>query len=207
VAVGDGLGRFNEFYRAEINFLSPFGPWECAAYPDPICFASSTGRRRFCIKESDFSSKGSVRITLTETEEHHFRITTNYPLTCDSASVNAFLGDRPQQSKPDRDTFSFSDTEGDEVILTLKKDGAVGHIGEEATFRLRGPRGSASLDEFRTGKLPLEITANIPTSGDYEIVVNQKGITDDLRYRGGYIITLDTSLGDVDEIVPSRDVE
>lgn len=86
--------------------------------------------------------------------------------------MNSFLGDRPQQSRPDRDTFSFRDTEGDEVTLTLEEDGSVGHTGEQANFRFRGPIGSASLDELRTGELPLEITATIPESREYEIVVD-----------------------------------
>lgn len=202
-----GPGRFNSFYHAEINIFPPWGPWRCTVHPDPICFASSTGSVNFCVGQSDFDKKGSVDITIKEGNEQHFRVTSNYSDKCDSASTNAFLGDRPQQFKPDKDTFSFSATEGDEITLTLGEDGSVGHIGEQANFRLRGPVGSASLDEFGTGELPLEITATIPESGEYEIVIDQKNIPDDLRFRGGYKITLDTSLGDVDEIVPSQDVE
>jgi hypothetical protein len=201
-----GPGRFNGFYSAEINFFPPFGKWICSVYPDPICFASSTGHVNFCVTQSVFDTKGSVEITIKETNEQHFSVKSNYSDKCDSASTNAFLGDRPQQSKSDKDTFSFSDTEGDEVTLKLEEDGSVGHIGQEATFKLRGPAGT-SLNELKTGELPLEIMATIPKSGDYEIEVDQKGIPDNTRYRGGYIITLDSSLNDVNEIDPSQDVE
>jgi len=207
VAIGDGLGRYNVFYSAENNLFPPFGTWRCFVHPDPICFALSTGRGTFCLEER--SPQENVRITLKETSGEHFQFASdNYPSgKCGILSVNSFLGDRPQQHKPDKDTFSFADTEGDEVTLRLEEDGSVGHIGEEAGFRFRGPIGSASLNEFRTGELPLEITTTIPESGEYEIVIDQKNILNDLRYRGGYVITLDTSLDDVDEIVPSRDVE
>jgi hypothetical protein len=202
------LGRFNQFYAAEINFFSPFGPWSCAFFTDPFCIGKA-GSGNFCLVQR--GSDQSVLITLKETidpfsGDPHFTFSSNFPKTCNSSSTNAFLGDRPQQLKPDKDTFSFSDTEGDEVTLRLEEDGSVGHIGKEATFRLRGPAGT-SLDEVKTGELPLEITATIPKSGDYEIVVDQKGITDNTRYRGGYVITLDSSQSDVNEIDPSQDVE
>ena len=49
VAIGDGLGRYNVFYSAENNLFPPFGTWRCFVYPDPICFASSTGKGTFCL--------------------------------------------------------------------------------------------------------------------------------------------------------------
>jgi len=199
---------FELFYSAEINFFSPYGEWRCDVYALPICIGVA-GRKTFQIHRHPVPEK-QVDLTIVKCDtcfDDSYAIVVQTDQTCCGISTSAFLGDRPKEFKPDIDTFKFEATDGDEIMLILEEDGAVGHIGEEATFRFRGPIGSASVDELRTGKLPLEITATIPKSGDYEIVISQKGISDDLRYRGGYIVTLDSSLGDVEEIVPSQDVE
>lgn len=206
-----GLMAF-EFYSAEDNELSPYGDWVCSVYTAasfPLCVFAAA-EVIFCLTDEE-PPDDKVNITVEQGESFDgsfFTITTNFPQgRCFFRTTNSFLGDRPQQFKPDRDTFSFKDTEGDEVTLRLEEDGSVGHTGAEARLRLRGPIGSASVDEFRRGVLPLEIKAMIPMTGKYEIVVDQKSIPDDLRYRGGYKITLDSSLSDVEEIDPGRDVE
>ena len=204
----DAPSDFKLFYSAEINFFSPYGEWRCDVYALPICIGVA-GRKTFQIHRHPVPER-QVDLTIVKCDtcfDDSYAIQVETDQTCCGISTSAFLGDRPQQSRPDRDTFSFEDTGGDEVTLTLEEDGSVGHIGEQANFKLRGPIGSASLDEFRTGELPLEITATIPESGEYEIVVDQKNIPDDLSYRGGFIITLISSLDDVGEIVPSKDVE
>ena len=204
----DAPSDFTVFYAAEINFFSPYGEWRCDVYALPICFGVA-GRKVFTIHRHPVPEK-QVDLTIVNCDgcfEDKYAIEVATDQTCCPVSTSAFLGDRPQQFKPDKDTFRFQGTEGDEITLSLEEDGSVGHIGEQANFKLRGPVGSASLDEFRTGELPLEIAATIPESGEYEIVVDQKNIPDDLRYRGGYVITLDQSLDDVKEIVPTQDVE
>ena len=198
---------FELFYSAEINSFSPYGEWRCDVYALPICVGVA-GRKVFNIYRHPVPDT-RVDLTIVPCDtcfNDKYAIKVNTDHTCCGVSANAFLGDRPQHSKPDKDTFSFSDTEGDEVTLKLEEDGSVGHIGQEATLRLRGPAGT-SINEVKTGELPLEITATIPNSGDYEIIVDQKSIPDNTRYRGGYIITLDSSLNDVNEIDPGKDVE
>jgi hypothetical protein len=198
---------FKLFYSAEINFFSPYGEWRCDVYGFPGCTSGVAGAKVFTIPRHPVPEK-QVDLTIVKCDGcSGYVIKVETDQTCCPVSTSAFLGDRPQQTKPDRDTFSFAGAEGDEITLRLEEDGSVGHIGEQANFKLRGPVGSVSLDEFRTGELPLEITATIPESGEYEIVVDQKDISDDLSYRGGYVITLDQSLDDVKEIVPSQDVE
>jgi hypothetical protein len=200
---------FTLFYAAEINFFDPYaGEWRCDVYKLPICFGVA-GRKTFRISRHPVPVT-QVDLTIVECDgcfDDKYAIELSFAQTCCELSTSAFLGDRPRQFKPDKDTFKFQGTEGDEITLSLEEDGSVGHIGEQANFKLRGPIGSASLNEFRTGELSLEIAATIPESGEYEIVVDQKNIPDDLRYRGGYVITLDQSLDDVKEIVPSQDVE
>ena len=199
---------FELFYSAEINFFSPYGEWSCAVYALPICFGVAGGKifqiHRHPVPDS------RVDLTIVECDgcfNVSYRILVETEHTCCGISTSAFLGDRPEQKKPDKDTFSFEATEHDEILLSLVEDGAVGHIGEEANFKFRGPIGSATINEISSGTLPLDIEIEIPETGVYEIEVDQKGIPIDISYRGGYIIELTSSLNDVDEIVPSRDVE
>lgn len=199
---------FKLFYSAEINSLSPYGEWTCKLYATFVCIGVA-GSKTFTIHRHPVPER-QVDLTIAKCDgcfDDGYTIEVATDQTCCPVSTSAFLGDRPQQFKPDKDTFKFEGTEGDEITLTLEEDGSVGHIGEQANFKFRGPIGSASLNEFRTGELPLEIAATIPESGEYEIVVDQNKIPVDLRYRGGYVITLDQPLADVKEIVPSLDVE
>lgn len=199
---------FELFYSAEINSFSPYGEWTCKLYATFTCIGVA-GSKTFQIHRHPVPER-KVDLTISECEtcvERFYIIDVETDQTCCGISTNAFLGDRPEQKKPDKDTFSFEAIEGDEILLSLVQDGAVGHTGEEANFKVRGPTGSDTIKEISTGILPLDIEIVIPETGVYEIDVDQKGIPVEISYRGGYIIELTSSLNDVDKIVPSRDVE
>ncbi len=88
--------------------------------------------------------------------------------------------------------------------ITLEENPETGHIGEEATLKLRD--GNSNI-EVKSGMLPLEITAELDTDKEYELVVDQHGIPENLRFRGNYFLSVEPDVGEIEEIRPSFDVE
>lgn len=125
-----------------------------------------------------------------------------------AALAAAALGDDFKIAKPDRDTFSFDATEGDEITLRLEENLSTGHLGSQATLRLEGGP-LRKGDEVVTGDVPFEMSVTIPATGRYEIMVEQtkeKGISPEEMFRGNYFLLLKSFLGDF-ELIPGNDVE
>lgn len=190
------------FYSAEVNFLSPYGKWSCnICQPDEIGPTSCSGP---IIAKTDFHLKkddDEVNITLT-----HDSIKADLEES-DTTTATAALGDDNKRPRRDRDTFTFhfGPNPGDGAVrVTLEENPETGHIGEEATLILRS--GNSNI-ETQSGILPLEITTVLPTDGEYELVVQQHGIPEDLRFRGNYFLSVESESGAVGEIRPDFDVE
>lgn len=183
-----------KFYTAEVNFLSPYGKWSCRILQDLTTVIAETN---FNLKKDD----DEVNITMTETTIHSDLEDGN------TITATANLGDDNKRPRRDRDTFTFNfgPNPGDGAVrVTLEENPETGHIGEQATLILRS--GNSNI-ELTSGMLPLEITTELDTDKEYELVVEQHGIPEDLRFRGRYFLTLESDAGQIEEIRPSFDVE
>ncbi len=185
------------FYTAEVTTFSPYGIWNCTTQtPDLLNLIAAF---RFKLTKDD------KNIDLIITSDS---ITANVPSDpMPSFTATANLGDDNKRPKRDRDTFSFNfgPTPGDGVVkVTLEENPESGHAGEEATLILRS--GNSNI-EVNSGKLPLEITQELPGDGEYKLIVEQHGIPEELRFRGKYFLTVESDSGEIEEIRPSFDVE
>jgi hypothetical protein len=197
-----------QFYAADETMFSPFGSWVCAVIEGPHfdCTLNDIdnvttviSRKYFCLEDFpggpfvdlDVSSGGSITVNASSPP-------------C-STGVSSFLGDnlKHEKSKRDVDEFNTNGKEGDEVTLTLESDPQAGNNGGEATLMLTGN----SLRDAVSGALPIELTSTLPATGEYSIVVAQPKGSNVLRYRGAYMLTVDSSLGDNDSLSPAKSVE
>lgn len=191
-----------KFYEAEVNFLSPYGKWRCTS-----CEKNKIDPTFDCmgeIRDSTFhldKDDDEVNITLTEDSIHVDKE------DGDTVTATAALGDDNKRPRRDRDTFTFNfgPNPGDGAVkITLEENPETGHIGEEATLKLRS--GNSNI-EVNSGMLPLEINAELDTDKEYELVVEQHGTPEDLRFRGNYFLSVQSDSGKVEEIKPTFDVE
>ena len=194
------------FYDAEVNILSPYGKWSCTmCIPSTSasfsCESPILAKTDFHLKKED--TEVNLTLIVTDTEE---RIEVDLE-DGDTITATAALGDDNKRPRRDRDTFSFNfgPTPGDGVVkVTLEENPESGHAGEEATLILRS--GNSNI-EVNSGKLPLEITQELPGNSEYKLIVEQHGIPEELRFRGKYFLTVESDSGQIDEIRPSFDVE
>lgn len=197
-----------KFYTAEVTTFSPYGTWLCC----------STSFRTFpeldpadICKNSVFFKlyKAHKQVNLTMGSPPDGKLTVNLPSATATITATATLGDNKKifLRDRDRDTWRIQGTGGDNVIITLEEDKAAGHIGEEATLILRGGTNGKPTIETNTGALPMEIMATLPTSGEYELVVENHGIPEDVRFRGNYFLSIESDSGEIEEIRPSVNVE
>lgn len=191
-----------KFYSADVNSLSPYGEWHCnICSPDEAGPTSCSGP---IIAKTHFHlNKDDDEVNLTMTKDS---ISADLSES-DTVSATASLGDDNKRPRRDRDTFTFhfGPNPGDGAVrVTLEENPEAGHIGEEATLILR--RGNSDI-ELNSGILPLEITAELDTDKEYELVVEQHGIPEDLRFRGNYFLSIESDGGQIEEIRPSVDVE
>jgi hypothetical protein len=205
------------FYSVDVNIFSPYGSWVCQLISNTIepCLS---GDPAICTCDTCTAftlEKGdeSVYVTFTENSitvspnSDSDTSTTQARLAeeSDTSTTQATLGDDNTKPKRDRDTWSIARAaKGQLIVITLEKDHAAGHSGEQATLILRN---GGSTIETKTDALPVEITATLPSDGEYELVVQQHDIPEEVRFRGRYYLSVKSSLGNVQDIKPSEDVE
>ncbi len=201
-----------KFYSAEVTIFSPYGKWRCCTYTtdgravaDLGC-PSTTGE--FLLNLTDFhlyKDDKKVDVTLYLAGLHIEKDSDEIPENNDrQVSTHATLGDDNNTPKRDRDTWTIQSPGPDDLLITLEEDPESGHIGEEATLILRS--GSTKI-ESQTGVLPIELAATLPGAGEYDIVVEHHNIPNELKYRGNYILTIESASGDIQVIIPSTDAE
>jgi len=186
------------FYKAKETIFSPYGNWNCSTFlfpnpfgvvPPPVAETSFTLRKGL----------GPVRLTMTSDS-----LFVNLTEDSNTISAKATLGDDNNNKRRERDTWNFQGSGGDTVLITLEEDPESGHSGEEATLMLKN--GSSTI-ETSTDALPIEIMATLPSDGEYELVVEQHGIAEDVRFRGDYYLSIESTTAEVEEIRPTLDVE
>lgn len=201
-------GKDCQFYAADQGLFPPFGKWLCVVGTEkqpsllPCADGSTFASKQLCIKsfekigiviKNDGNGKRVMEVTGGNAFDSFGR--------CSTKAISV-LGDRPQQSKRDKDSFSFEGTEGDEVTITADFFLENGHTGDVVTLILKGN----SLNEEVTGSLPQDITSTLPVSGKYTVIVEQPRGAGDERFRGSYSLTPESPNEDL-VLEPENDVE
>lgn len=210
-----------EFYSAEVTIYPPYGSWTCCNSFSPeraiggIVFGCSPSLEDL-IDSVDFNlPKGATQVNLVLTEDG-LTVTPYVPGAAASpeadegantATTYASLGDDNTKPRRDTDTFTFNfgPNPGDRLVtVTLEPDQTTGHLGEQATLILRN--GNSAVKTL-TGALPIEFTETIPSDGEYQLVVRQNDVPEDVRFRGSYYLSVKSDQGDIEVINPTEDVE
>lgn len=193
----------DNFYSADIDIFSPYGTWWCCLVTDTPLSNCGEGPRSGCNGTGSFSiSKDDTSVNLTISTE---RMTVDLSNDSNTSTVQAVLGDDNTRGKrKDRDTWSFQGTEGETVTIKLEIDYDAGHNAGQATLMLKN---KDSTMESSTDTLPIEISSMLPTDGEYKLVVQQNNIPSEVRFKGKYFLSVQSSIGNVQEIVASEDVE
>ena len=194
-----------QFYAANKGFFDPWGSWTCNLFgvsgkscDTGVLISSVT----FC-EQSDDDPIG-VDLTISNEGKGTFLSVSGKSNRCNEVSKSSFLGDnfKQEKSRPDEDVFLFDGTSGDEIRLTLEPDPVGGNNGGEASLSI----GGNALNESISGTPPLEINATIPATGKYSIIVEQPRKPGGERYRGSYMLNLESS-NEVGPIEPTSSVE
>jgi hypothetical protein len=213
--ISEGAADYN-FYSADVDIFSPYGTWKCCL---SNTFSDCSGPVQSptpvdCIGGLFTLAKGDTAVNITFTEDS-LTVSLDNPSGAsttqarlagesDTSTTQAALGDDNNKPKRDRDTWSIQGTEGENVVITFEKVPESGYNGEQATLILQN--GSATI-ESKTDDLPIEITTTLPSTGEYKLVVQQHDIPEEVRFRGKYYLSVKSSLGNVQDIKPSEDVE
>lgn len=117
-------------------------------------------------------------------------------------AAEAWLGDSKDPSgRPDSDMFSFVGAAGDTVRLRLDPDTKGGNNEGHATLRFVGPPAREV-----TGTLPLQFPIQLGSTAKYDIAIEQPGGQVE-RYRGGYILRIESAQGTIHGLMPADSVE
>lgn len=214
-SISAGAVDYN-FYTVDVDIFSPYGTWKCCLSndvsdcSDPVQSPTPVE----CIGGNFTLAKGDTAVYLTFTADS-LTVSLDNPSdtsttqaravgVSDTSTAQANLGDDNTKPRRDRDTWSFQGTEGENVVITLEKVPESGHAGKDATLILQN---GGSTIETSTAELPFEIAATLPSTGEYKLVVSQNDIPEDVRFRGRYYLSVKSSLGTVQDIKPSEDVE
>jgi 3',5'-cyclic AMP phosphodiesterase CpdA len=120
----------------------------------------------------------------------------------------ASLGDNPNSSTLDMDTFTFRGHAGETVTIRLNAFPLNGGNRKRATLVLKGALTKTPLLVFDGSALPNELTATLPASGLYTIKVSQQPDTAlGTSYVGDYFIELEASAKTCQSLAPTSQVE
>ena len=217
------VGQPCTFYAAIDNFLSPFGSWDfhiqhiCVAFGTVINPRNHIAARFFSLERSNVnrvditvdplgggrfdirvSAGGRTVEALDETAKQ------SQAPSPKEVSVKAWLGDSNDNASgiPESDVFSFNGTAGDTVTIRLEPDTRGGNNDGLATLRFGGPPARQV-----TATLPKTITVQLASTGRYQIAVEQPSGGGEKDYRGGYILKVESALGEIQTLNPGRTVE
>jgi hypothetical protein len=128
---------------------------------------------------------------------------------CDhDSTVCSRLGNDPRPSLLDRDIFTFAGTAGEDVAIRVEQDPAGVHTGERLTLILTSKIKRVPLLRTDNSALPNEITATLPATGAYQIIIaEQPKLVSPKRFRGDYCVTLESSGSAAQTLDPTAWVE
>jgi hypothetical protein len=125
-------------------------------------------------------------------------------------TICSILGDDPRALAPDTDVFKFSGTKGETVAVRLESSPPEYGSGKRAVLIMRNFGNGLTLFKRLNNALPLEITATLPASGDYHVVVMEspgKAVIWGQKYGGDYCVTLEASPETVGTFAPDLGIE
>ena len=141
---------------------------------------------------------------------------------CDNQiTLRSTLGDDRKPSLLDQDIFVFDGMEGEEVTITVEKDPGGFHTGEKATLILMDKIRRVHFWQSDRSSLPNEVSVPLPKTGRYMIIVAEQpcfwGFSwahwkrsssfRSKRFRGDYLLTLESSGGAAQTLQPTAWVE
>jgi hypothetical protein len=193
------------FYTAEGGIISAVGDWKCVLKTS--CFG---GRQ---IDSVSFCGPGAGdapnEVELTARSNFVVPMYSNQASSCFGTptvarSVLGQNGEADDTPAQDTDTYRFAGRAGEEIKVSLDRDGSTGSLGAVATLRLRA-KGGALLGE-ETGPVPLRLEVSLP--GEVEVVVLRDGKTGS-ALRGGYALEVKPLSGDLGgrTLRPTENVE
>jgi len=128
-------------------------------------------------------------------------------------TICSTLGNGAKGNRSDADVFSFNGTEGEDVIIRLEANPPESGSGKRVMLVLRNMTGGLQLFKRLNSALPHEITATLPVSGDYQVMVAESPGTAGgrvlwgERYLGDYCVVLEGSPESVQTFEVARSVE
>jgi len=123
-------------------------------------------------------------------------------------TFQAKLGDDPKPSLLDQDIFTFDGTEGETVVIRLDAAPWKSGINKRATLILEDSIHGVRLLKWDGSTLPNELTATLPKTGTYRIIVaEQPLLLPGMRYRGDYTLTMEASRETCQTLEPTAWVE
>jgi hypothetical protein len=106
----------------------------------------------------------------------------------------SWLGNDPRPSLLDQDIFTFTGTAGEHVTIQVDKAPGGVHTGERITLLMTDKIKRVFLFRADSSVLPNEITATLPKTGEYLIMLTeQPRLLSPKRFRGDYCVTLEAS--------------
>jgi len=227
VTIGDLTpGQPCTFYAADDNLLSPYGSWDAEISPTclPPLIAGLVQHNSFWLE------RPARRVNITLDDRPNGRFTVNVStggnqqaealgmISGDSmgtaghsqatsarqVSVKSWLGD--STGGPDSDKFRFLGNAGDSITVRLEPDTRGGSNGGQVTLRFMGPP-ARQVTAALTIEHPHTITVQLDSTRDYDIAVEQSEEQGELRYRGGYIQTVESAQGNPHRLQPLNSVE
>ena len=121
--------------------------------------------------------------------------------TMSISEINSVLGSEHRLWGVDKDMYTFQGTEGDKVTVTLKaKTRGKNNNGDRATLKLKDNIRGVSFYRVDSSRLPNQICATLPATGQYHILVaGQRRFFRGKRFLGEYTLTLEGASGSLEK--------
>jgi hypothetical protein len=115
--------------------------------------------------------------------------------------ISSVLGWKHRPWGIDKDIYTFHGTEGQKVTVALRaKSDGKNNNGKCATLKLKDNIRGISFYRIDSGRLPNQICATLPATGEYHILVaGQPRFRRGKRFSGEYILTLEGVSGGLQE--------
>ncbi len=117
------------------------------------------------------------------------------------SEISSLLGSRNRPWGLDKDIYTFHGTEGKQVTVTLRaKSAGKNNGGDRATLKLKDNIRGTSFYRIDSGRLPNQICATLPATGEYHVIVaGQPRFFRGKRFLGEYTITLEGASGHLEK--------
>jgi len=144
---------------------------------------------------------GTIRLRVTDDHGASAVDTAALKVDINAKTICSTLGGG---KSPDTDTFKFKGLQGEQVAIRLEGNLSKPFIAGKATIMLMQGRQVIKKD---LTALPIQMSANLPKSGDYQIAVVEQQWGKPLGFHGNYCLTMQSSLGSWQSLQTTLDVE